>query len=197
MSYNASCDIYLYLSFFFQACNSKMQITDIVPRWSGNTHDAFIWKYSSLRELMRTEIPPNNFLLGDSGYPLEPWLLTPYVRPTSPSEEIFNRKHIQCRNVIERCFGLLKSRFKALHRTGGTLCYTPEKVCKIITACAVLHNICINYRLDEPVTISDNAEHDTDSDSGGDDDDDDDLQITLQAARQIRDRIAHQFQSQR
>lgn len=169
-----------------------MEIIDIVPRWSGNTHDAFIWKYSSLRRLMRTMIPPNNFLLGDSGYPLEPWLLTPYLSPSSPAEEVFNQKHVKCRNIIERCFGVLKSRFRAIDQSGGILCYTPDKVCKIVIACAILHNICIKHRLKEPTNIFNDPESDSDSDS-----DDDDLQINLQTARQMRDRIAHQFQAQR
>lgn len=187
---------YLNLKFYiFQVCNSKMQIIDIVPRWSGNSHDAFIWKNSSLRQVCRTMIPANNFLLGDSGYPLEPWLLTPYSNPSSPAEELFNQKHIKCRNVIERCFGLLKSRFRCIDQSGGILCYAPDKVCKIIIACAVLHNICIKYRLAEPTNIQ--SSDDTEDDDDNDPDSDDEFRVHFQTARAIRDRIAHHFQTQR
>ena len=41
------------------------------------------------------------------------------------------------------CFGLLKGRWLRLGPAGGTLLYTPEKVCHIILACSVLHNIAL------------------------------------------------------
>lgn len=49
---------------------------------------------------------------------------------------------MSCRALIERCNGLLKMRFRCLlkHRV---LHYTAEVASKIINACAVLHNICI------------------------------------------------------
>jgi len=42
---------------------------------------------------------------------------------------------------VERCIGLLKGRWLCLGSAGGTLLYTPQKVCDIILACGVLHNI--------------------------------------------------------
>uniref|UniRef100_A0A671Y2E2 Putative nuclease HARBI1 n=1 Tax=Sparus aurata TaxID=8175 RepID=A0A671Y2E2_SPAAU len=41
------------------------------------------------------------------------------------------------------CFGLLKGRWLRLEPAGGTLLYTLEKVCDIILACSVLHNIAL------------------------------------------------------
>ena len=90
-------------------------------------------------------------LAGDSGYPLEPWLLTPLSNATTPSEQAYNNAHTKTRSVIERCFGLLKSRFRCLDRSGGTLLYTPEKTCQLITAAAVLHNFCVSRHLPAPV----------------------------------------------
>ena len=34
-----------------------------------------------------------------------------------------------------------------MHRTGGILCYTPERVCRPVIATMVLHNICIEHGL--------------------------------------------------
>lgn len=58
----------------------------------------------------------NNFwLLGDSGYALQPWLLTPYWNPTNQFEERFNKRHKKCRSLVERTIGLLKGRFRYKH----------------------------------------------------------------------------------
>ncbi len=82
-------------------------------------------------------------LTGDSGYPLEPWLLTPILDAADGSPEShYNNAHISGRGIIERLNGTLKSRFRCLlkHRT---LHYAPQKAAQIINACAVLHNMCI------------------------------------------------------
>ncbi len=50
-------------------------------------------------------------------------------------------RHSQTRAVVERAIGLLKGRWRCLDATGGSLCYTPAKVCKIVRACAVLHSM--------------------------------------------------------
>ncbi|KAK0135579.1 putative nuclease HARBI1 [Merluccius polli] len=43
--------------------------------------------------------------------------------------------------IVERAIGQLKSRWRCLDRSGGMLLYHPEKVCRIVQACGVLHNI--------------------------------------------------------
>lgn len=88
--------------------------------------------------------------LGDSGYPLRPWLQTP-IRDAIPgsAENRYNDAFKKARSLIERCNGLLKMRFRCLfkHRV---LHYSPTKSSLIINACAVLHNICIIHRVPEP-----------------------------------------------
>jgi len=80
----------------------------------------------------------NGVLLGDSGYPLKPWLLTPFLNPTTPAQRNYNAAHCSTRNTVERAFGVLKRRFHCLH---GELRMTPDRVCNIICATVVLHNI--------------------------------------------------------
>lgn len=94
-------------------------------------------------------------ILGDSGYPLEPYLITPYRAAIEEGPEArFNTIHSQTRNVIERCNGVLKGRFRCLIRE---LHYTPEKATQIINVCCMLHNICLHFKQDfnENIIIED------------------------------------------
>lgn len=68
-------------------CDSKLQILDVVAKWPGATHDSFIWSNSALSQKFEDGTISNGWLLGDSGYPLRPWLLTPVLHTSSPKEE--------------------------------------------------------------------------------------------------------------
>ncbi|XP_050300187.1 putative nuclease HARBI1 [Anthonomus grandis grandis] len=87
----------------------------------------------------------NSWLLGDSEYPQEPWLMTPIENalPESP-EGRYTQAHIQTRNCVERCIGVLKGRFLCLSKV---LRYSPEMVGQIFNACGILHNLCVETRL--------------------------------------------------
>lgn len=88
--------------------------------------------------------------------------MTPILNAEPGSrEEVYTKRHIQARNCIERCFGLLKARWRCLlkHRT---LHYHPQVASKIIIACSVLHNIALNARLPLPTDMTeqhDNSDH--------------------------------------
>ncbi|CAG2219617.1 HARBI1 [Mytilus edulis] len=84
---------------------------------------------------------------GDSGYALKPWMLVPFMNPSTPAEEEFNRRHCRTRVTIEQLFGIVKSRFRCIHKTGGCLCYVPAKCCRIIAAVFILHNICVDNKI--------------------------------------------------
>lgn len=97
------------------------------------------------------------WVVGDSGYSLRPWILTPILgaAPNSP-EALYNVQQIRCRSLVEQCNGLLKMRFRCLlkHRV---LHYSPPIASKIINTCAVLHNICISENV--PLEINDDNDN--------------------------------------
>lgn len=88
------------------------------------------------------------FYLVDAGYANAPGFLAPYRgvryrlsehrgRNPQNAKELFNKRHSQARNVIERAFGIMKSRFGILRIAPQ---YSMDTQVKIVTACAILHN---------------------------------------------------------
>ncbi|WAR30052.1 LOW QUALITY PROTEIN: HARB1-like protein [Mya arenaria] len=75
--------------------SSDLRFIDIVAKWPGSSHDAGVFDNSVLKDYLEADLEA--VLLGDSGYPLRRYLITPILHPSNENEE--------------RC----------LHRSGGVL----------------------------------------------------------------------------
>ncbi|XP_064645136.1 putative nuclease HARBI1 [Lineus longissimus] len=148
-------------------CDWNMIINNCVAKYPGGSHDAFILHSSALGQAFERN-PPNGWLLGDSGYPSKRWLLTPLANGAAQSieERRYQRRQIKARNVIERCNGVLKQRFRCLRKE---MQYSPDKACLIIQACCVLHNIAVRSNIPIVEDSDDSDDSDSDSDAGDDD----------------------------
>ncbi|XP_072357268.1 LOW QUALITY PROTEIN: putative nuclease HARBI1 [Scyliorhinus torazame] len=123
-------------------CDQGMRIMHVSAQYPGSVHDAFILAQSYTPAIFKGHPPRmRGWLLGDRGYPLRPWLMTPIRRPQTNTESRYNEAHDATRGVVERSFGLLKMRFRCLERSGGTVQYDPDRVGRIVVACCGLHNI--------------------------------------------------------
>lgn len=134
-------------------CDCDFKIIEFNALFPGSNHDSFILRQSSIYDRFQSD-SVDGLLLGDSGYPLLPWLMTPILRPTSISEQSYNVSHKRTRNIVERCNGILKSRFRCLTTE---ITFNPKKASKIIGACACLHNYAIRIKLpNESVVLEEN-----------------------------------------
>uniref|UniRef100_A0A3B1JC13 Putative nuclease HARBI1 n=1 Tax=Astyanax mexicanus TaxID=7994 RepID=A0A3B1JC13_ASTMX len=124
-------------------CNHQGLFTDIVAKWPGSTHDSFIWANSGVCQMASRGAFAGGHVLGDSGYPLRSFIHTPVLNPQTEAEERYNMAHRRTRSVVERALGILKMRFRCLHKSSGGLRCSPERSCAIIVVCAMLHNIAV------------------------------------------------------
>ncbi|KAJ1162620.1 hypothetical protein NDU88_003088 [Pleurodeles waltl] len=136
-----------YLMNVQMVCLADQYISHVNAKFPGSCHDAYILRKSSIPYVMGPLQRHHVWLLGDSGYPNLSWLLTPVRNPRPRAEERYNEAHGRTRWIIERTFGLLKARFRCLHMTGGSLFYSPKKVCQIIVACCMLHNLALRRQV--------------------------------------------------
>ncbi len=104
-------------------CNFNMEFVCIHAGWEGSAHDSRVLDDAKMKGF---SVPENHFYLADAGYAISETCLTPYRgvryhlseyqerKPPSDAKELFNYRHSQLRNVIERTWGVLKKRFPIL-----------------------------------------------------------------------------------
>lgn len=116
----------------------------------GSVHDSTVLRGSELFQTIGDRIQPPCYLLGDKGYPLLDWLMTPYRQRRNQlideDRQCYNDIHSETRIVVEHAFGWLKARFRRL------LCLSVDifNVPNVIIACCILHNVCIDFGLPSP-----------------------------------------------
>ena len=131
--------------------SEKLQIHVFNFRWPGRAHDARVWQksplFKDLAELCDIEnqrLQETFHIIGDSAYPMANHLMSPFRtrgRRLTDLEKKFNTHLASKRSVIERAFGLLGLRFP---RITHLHCKHNKKRIKIVVACCVLHNWCLN-----------------------------------------------------
>ncbi|XP_066575647.1 putative nuclease HARBI1 [Amia ocellicauda] len=123
-------------------CDAQMRLTNIVARWPGSTHDSYIFTNSMVGMRLQAGRVRDGWLLGDRGYPLKTWLLTPLTNPQTDQERSYNDAHSHIRSVVERVIGQLKCRWCCLDRTGGG-CYSALTRCAAscwpVLSCTMSH----------------------------------------------------------
>ncbi|KAL3653134.1 hypothetical protein CASFOL_002815 [Castilleja foliolosa] len=122
-----------------------LRFLDIVAGWPGKMTDAAILQSSSLFKLCQEgeRLTKPEYLIGDSGFPLLPWLLTPYQgKGLSESEVEFNKRLVATHAVAQRALARLKEDWRMIH--GEMWRPDKHKLPRFILVCCILHNIGID-----------------------------------------------------
>ncbi|XP_053304640.1 putative nuclease HARBI1 [Spea bombifrons] len=130
------------------ACDARGVLLWVETHRPGSIQDDAVLHQSELCYLFETELHKEGWLLADSAFQQQPWLMTPVQIPGSPPDYRYNMAHTATHCVMERTQQALKRRFRCLDGSKATLQYSPEKASQIIQACCVLHNIALQHGLD-------------------------------------------------
>ncbi|XP_029949288.1 protein ALP1-like [Salarias fasciatus] len=125
-------------------CDAKGRFIDVYVGNPGSVHDALVLRRSPIYQ-QALYPPAGYFLLGDGGYPCLQHpvaVMTPYRQPVASQVEArYNRHHAKGRNIIQRAFGILKTRWRSIFLRALEI--RPIFAPKVVAACCILHNICV------------------------------------------------------
>ncbi|XP_028756982.1 protein ALP1-like [Neltuma alba] len=135
-----------------------MRFRDIVTGWPGRMKDSLVFESSNFYKLCnkgerlngkKLLLPEGSeireYIIGDSGYPLLPYLVVPYEGKELPEPKAeFNRRHFATRIVAQRALARLKEMWRIIQ---GVM-WRPDKhkLPRIILVCCLLHNIVIDMQ---------------------------------------------------
>ncbi|OAY82550.1 putative nuclease HARBI1, partial [Ananas comosus] len=144
--------------------------------WEGSAADMRVLRWAC--ESGGFIVPEGKYYLVDSGYANTEQFLAPYrgeryhigqfdastrARDHRNPRDLYNHRHAQLRNVVERTFGILKKRFKILNVTTPF----PYKVqCLIVMACCIIHNFIRRHQANDYIFFEGPNEQDAENEGG-------------------------------
>ncbi|XP_074327416.1 uncharacterized protein LOC141665336 [Apium graveolens] len=133
----------------FAACNFDLEFIYVLSGWEGSTHDSKLLN-DALSRRNGVEVPQGKYYLVDCGFANRHQFLSTirkvkfYLkvfggegRHPRNANELFNLCHSSLRNVIERIFGIFKSRF-TIFKIAPPFPFQVQA--ELVLACAGLHN---------------------------------------------------------
>ena len=153
----AEPDCYNYKKFhsviMLATVNSDLIFTYINVGAPGRCNDSSVYSRSTLYDVIQNSIHRNYYLIesnvtiyahfiADSAFALHSTLMKPYCEKSNMSRKecMFNYRLSRARSTVERAFGMMKNRFRCIHRK---MEYELDNSLRIIKAIAILHNLCI------------------------------------------------------
>ncbi|CAJ2631031.1 unnamed protein product [Trifolium pratense] len=137
-----------------------LRFRDIVTGWPGSVSDDHVLRSSTFfklteegkrlnggNKILPDETVLREYIVGDTGFPLLPWLLTPYEGEDLSNVQVeFNKRIAATQMVAKRALARLKEMWKII---GGVM-WKPDKrkLPRIVLVCCILHNIVIHLEDD-------------------------------------------------
>ncbi|KAH6765628.1 PIF / Ping-Pong family of plant transposase [Perilla frutescens var. hirtella] len=138
-----------------------MKFRSIIAGWPGKMNDSSVLQSSSLftqcekheklkgpKISLSEAVELSEYIVGDAGYPLLSWLITPYQESRLPETKLdFNKRLLATHFVAHKALAKLKEVWKMMK---GEL-WRPDKhkLPRFILACCILHNIIIDVEEDD------------------------------------------------
>ncbi|MBA0814459.1 hypothetical protein Gohar_020290, partial [Gossypium harknessii] len=151
----------------------EMRLRDVIAGWPGSLSDAVVLRSSGFFRLseegkrltgkklnISEGMEIGEYIIGDAGFPLLPWLLTPYQgKGLSDLQIEFNKRHAATRMVAQMALARLKEMWRIIH---GVM-WMPDKnrLPRIVLVCCLLHNILIDMEDEVFDDMSLSHHHDT------------------------------------
>ncbi|KAK8536168.1 hypothetical protein V6N13_009544 [Hibiscus sabdariffa] len=139
----------------------EMRFRDIITGWPGKIDDWLMFQSSNFYKLcdkgerlngemfeLSNGSEIREYIIGDLGYPLLPYLVIPYQGKELPEISMeFNKRHSATRLVASRALARLKEMWKIIQ---GVM-WRPDKhkLPRITLVCCLLHNIVIDLEDDD------------------------------------------------
>ncbi|XP_067867143.1 putative nuclease HARBI1 [Heterodontus francisci] len=122
-------------------CDHCKGIMQVCTRYPGSSHDAFILWNSQVPALFSPSEHLQGWILGDRGYLLKTWLMTPVRNPSNNAEEHYNESHVTTRVTIEQTIGPLQMRFRCLDQSDFQHLQYFAFISRFIVVCYTLYNL--------------------------------------------------------
>ncbi|CAA0811910.1 PIF / Ping-Pong family of plant transposases [Striga hermonthica] len=133
-----------------------LRFRNVVTGWPGKMSDSLVLRSSNFFKLCQSgerlngermslceENEVGEYIIGDSGFPLLPWLVTPYQGKGLKERELdFNERLLATHVVAKRALTRLKEVWRMIH--GGMWRPDKHKLPRFVLVCCILHNIVID-----------------------------------------------------
>lgn len=134
----------------------ELRFRDIVTGWPGSLSDDDILRSSNFfklaeegkrlvggKKMLTEETVLREYIVGDTGFPLFPWLLTPYEGESLSNVQVeLNKRVAATQMVAKRALARLKEMWRIIK--GVMWKPDKQKLPRIILVCCILHNIVID-----------------------------------------------------
>ena len=134
------------------SCDSNRKVTSLSMLCPGAVPDTLAHKKGTMhRAVMTGKLPARFLFIGDNAYPESDQMLTPCTRSQMKHDihgymDNYNFYLSQLRINIECAFGMIINKFPILQ--SALLTTKLSSACKTFMVCCILHNLCIEERLE-------------------------------------------------